>query len=109
MKGERVDDGPGMELPRNRPACFVENQDTPPAGWTGLLRCRGKPHPPGGVPIDPGGMPAAIGDALDVKFALGLGGRIILGKAPEGEGEAPNYGTEFHSRLGGLNANSTQK
>jgi len=54
-------------------------------------------------------MPAAFGYNLKVKFTLGLDGGIALGEAPNGQGEAPNYGTEFHSRFGGLNANSTRK
>jgi hypothetical protein len=54
-------------------------------------------------------MPAAFGDDLEIKFTMGLDGRTILGKAREGQGKAPNCGTVFHSRFGGLNANSTRK
>jgi hypothetical protein len=54
-------------------------------------------------------MPAAFSHNLKVKFTLGLNGEIALGEAPNGQGEAPSYGTEFHSRFGGLNANLTWK
>jgi hypothetical protein len=54
-------------------------------------------------------MPPAFHDDPEVKFTLGFDGRTTLSEAPEGQGEAPNYGVEFHSRFGELNANSTRK